>query len=136
LGICASTIASQVLGIELSLESSLDARENAKANGCHNVTILPGDVGKVLEENIRQNRYPLPDVVMVDPPRVGLDAVAIRHLLALKAAKILYVSCNPATQAMNIQTLCESGYHLKLLQPVDQFPQTPHVENIAILERE
>lgn len=133
LGICASLTASQVLGIELSPESSLDARENAKANGRENVTILTGDVAKVLAEIRENNRFPLPDLVVVDPPRSGLDPSAIRHLQELKSPKILYISCNPATQAENIRNLPE--YRLKLIQPVDQFPQTPHVENIAILER-
>lgn len=135
LGICASQVASQVVGVELSPESSLDARENAKANGCENVSILTGDVAKVLEEIRTKNSYPLPDVVMVDPPRAGLEPSAIRHLLDLKAPKIVYVSCNPATQAANIGVLVQEGYQLQQVQPVDQFPQTAHVENIALLVR-
>jgi 23S rRNA (uracil1939-C5)-methyltransferase len=128
LGICAARQARHVIGIELSPESALDARENVKANGLHNVQILEGDVGKVLASLAGQ-----PDVVMVDPPRSGLDAKAIEHLLNIKAPKLLYISCNPITQAANLEQLIGGGYRLEALQSVDQFPQTMHVENIAVL---
>lgn len=133
LGIAASKLASQVVGVELSPESSLDARENVKINQCDNVAILTGNVPEVLSKIRQENSHPLPDVVIMDPPRAGLDAPALRHLRELLPPKILYVSCNPATQASNIEELCEAGYRLILIQPVDQFPQTPHVENIAVL---
>ncbi|MCE5315816.1 MAG: 23S rRNA (uracil(1939)-C(5))-methyltransferase RlmD [Parachlamydia sp.] len=135
LGIAASQLASQVIGIELSLESSLDAKTNAQMNGCENVTILPGNVPDVLAKIRQEKSHPLPDLVIVDPPRAGLGPDALRHLAELSAPKILYVSCNPVTQSADIQVLCEAGYHLTLLQPVDQFPHTPHVENIAVLIR-
>ena len=76
-----------------------------------------------------------PDVVVVDPPRAGLDAKALKHLLDIKAPILTYISCNPATQAANLDALIKGGYRLKAVQPVDQFPQTVHVENIVILER-
>lgn len=135
LGIAASQLASQVIGIELSLESSLDAKTNAQMNGCTNVTILPGSVPDVLEKIRNEKSHPLPDVVIVDPPRAGLGPDALRHLIELFPPKILYVSCNPFTQSADIQVLSEAGYRLVLIQPVDQFPHTPHVENIAILVR-
>lgn len=135
LGIAASKLASQVIGIELSLESSLDAKTNAQINGCSNVTILPGSVPEVLEKIRKEKSHPLPDVVIVDPPRAGLGPDALRHLTELLPPKILYVSCNPLTQSEDIQVLSEAGYRLVLIQPVDQFPHTPHVENIAILVR-
>ncbi len=72
---------------------------------------------------------------MIDPPRAGLEPKAMEEILHLNPAQILYISCNPLTQAENISTLTAHGYRLRCLQPVDQFPQTPHVENIAILER-
>ncbi len=127
LGLFASHKAKKVVGIELSADSALDARENAKANGCDNVTILTGDVGKVLQGLEK------PDLVMVDPPRAGLDAPALAHLKALQAERMLYISCNPKTQAENIRELTD--YRVVAIQPVDQFPQTPHVENIVVLER-
>lgn len=135
LGIAASKLASQVIGIELSLESSLDAKANAQMNGCSNVAILPGSVPEVLQKIRQEKSHPLPDVVIVDPPRAGLGPDALRHLTELLPPKILYVSCNPLTQSADIQVLSEAGYRLVLIQPVDQFPHTPHVENIAILVR-
>jgi 23S rRNA (uracil1939-C5)-methyltransferase len=132
LGICLAKRVKEVIGIELSRESVLDARENVKENRLLNVTIKAGDVGNVLEELAKESSKK-PDAVMVDPPRAGLDSKAIKHILDLKAPKLLYISCNPKTQAMNLEPLLEAGYQLQLVQPVDQFPQTMHVENIAFL---
>lgn len=135
LGICASYYAKQVIGIELSPESSLDARTNAKNNQIENITTLTGAVNNVINQRRKTDPLPLPDVIMVDPPRAGLDPEVISQLLEINAPKLLYISCNPATQAQNIAKLVEGGYHLKAIQPVDQFPQTVHVENIAVLEK-
>ena len=77
----------------------------------------------------------LPDLIIVDPPRTGLDEAALIHLRSLSPKEILYVSCNPETQAANIHNLTQGGYTLVQLQPVDQFPHTPHIENIALLRR-
>jgi 23S rRNA (uracil1939-C5)-methyltransferase len=133
LGICAAKLAKQVVGIEISPEAALDARENAKINGVDNIEILTGDVGKVLHQIKRDGTHPLPDIVMVDPPRAGLDSKAMQSLLELRPAKILYISCNPLTQAANVAELQQDGYSVECIQPVDQFPQTPHVENIVVL---
>ncbi len=132
LGICAAKRAKKVIGIELSPEAVLDARENVKNNGLNNIEIIAGDVGKVLTELIAENKG-RPDVVMVDPPRAGLDPKAIKNLLEIKAPTLLYISCNPSTQVTNVQELINGGYRLDVVQPVDQFPQTIHVENIAVL---
>ncbi|KIC70974.1 23S rRNA (uracil(1939)-C(5))-methyltransferase RlmD [Candidatus Protochlamydia amoebophila] len=132
LGICSAKYVKEVIGIELSRESVLDARENVKENGLSNVTIKSGDVGQVLEALSQENSLK-PDVVMVDPPRIGLDAKAIKHILDLKAPKLVYISCNPKTQVMNLGPLIDGGYQLQIVQPVDQFPQTVHVENITLL---
>lgn len=134
LGICLAKRVKQVIGVELRPESALDARNNAKRNECSNVTIVSGAVRYVLGQ-IEERSLPSPDVVMVDPPRPGLDPQALKHLLQLKAPKILYVSCNPHTQAGNIAELLQNGYKLTAVQPVDQFPHTYHVENVAVLER-
>lgn len=133
LGLCAAKLAKNVIGIELSPESVIDANENIKFNQVPNIEILKGDVGQVLAKLLSENAQH-PDVVMVDPPRAGLDPKAIEALLKIKARKLLYISCNPSTQASNIDVLIQGGYRLKTIQPVDQFPQTLHVENIAILE--
>ena len=135
LGLCAARHAKEVIGIEINPDSVVDARENVKINQVSNFSIRKGDVGAILAELKKENR-PSPDVVFVDPPRVGLDAQALRHLIELKAARIVYISCNPLTQAANLETLIqEGGYVLEAVQPVDQFPQTIHVENIVVLNR-
>ena len=134
LGICAAQKAHYVLGIEISEESSLDARTNAKANGLKNIKIVTGSVRSVIDELKKNNELPLPDVVMLDPPRVGLDKETLEHLGALKPKKILYISCNPLTQVENIISLQKMGYQIIEIQPVDQFPHTAHIENIVVLK--
>lgn len=134
LGMAASRFAKQVIGIELSPEAVIDAQENAERNGIQNVEILQGDVGQVLTQLLARPNSIRPDAVLVDPPRAGLDPLAIHHLKTLKAPKIVYISCNPLTQAQNVEELLQAGYVLKKLQPVDQFPHTYHIENIALLE--
>jgi 23S rRNA (uracil1939-C5)-methyltransferase len=124
--------AKKVIGIELSPESALDARENVKHNHLSNVSIHTGDVGRLLP-TLLQDQQLYPDVVMVDPPRAGLDSRALEHLLAIKAPLLTYISCNPTTQAANLEFLVKAGYRLRAVQPVDQFPQTVHVENIVVL---
>lgn len=136
LGLCASRRAKQVVGIEMSPEAALDARTNATISGLDNVTILTGTVGHVLNQIGNYEHFPPPYAVLVDPPRMGLDKDALEQILKLKAKLIVYISCNPATQAANIEELCANGYGLKAMQPVDQFPQTIHIENIAILEKQ
>lgn len=134
LGLSIAKHVKQVIGIELSPESALSASNNAKRNGFQNVTIMSGAVRHALLQ-IPEKKLPPPDIVIVNPPRSGLDPLAIENVLALNAPKILYVSCNPVSQAKNIEYLMQKGYQLKKVQPVDQFPQTYQVENIAILEK-
>ncbi len=131
LGLIMAKKAKQVIGIELSPEAVLDARENAKINGCENIEFYKGDVGKVLSTE----PLPEPDIIACDPPRAGLDKKALETIGALKAQKIVYVSCNPRTQADNVDELIKMGYHIKAVQPVDQFPHTIHMENIVLLCR-
>jgi 23S rRNA (uracil1939-C5)-methyltransferase len=134
LGLCSAKLARKVIGIELSYESSLDARTNAKENGCSNIEIITGSVPEVLARIRKEQSHPDPDAVIVDPPRAGLDPLAIQQLRELSPSKILYISCNPATQAVNIAELL-TEYRLTIISPVDQFPQTAHIENIAVLEK-
>lgn len=131
LGLCLAKQVREVIGIELSPESSLDARENAKANQLENISILTGDVGHLLPTLLEEKRRP--DAVLVDPPRVGLDMKALKNVIEAKAPVLTYISCNPATQVANLDLLIQGGYRLKAVQPVDQFPQTSHVENILVL---
>lgn len=135
MGLAAARRVRQVVGIELSHESVLDARHNAAVNGITNATFYPGDVAVVLSDLLQHNKIDKPDLVIVDPPRAGLGEKAIVHLLALASDKIVYVSCNPISQAADCALLAAGGYEVVALQPVDQFAQTVHIENIALLKR-
>ena len=135
LGICIAKQAKQVIGIEIAPESTLDAKSNAEANQCSNITFLTGSVPIVLKQIHQEKTYPPPDAVVVDPPRAGLDRHSIEQILDLHPETILYISCNPVSQAENVKELLAGNYVLKTVQPVDQFPQTPHIENIIVLKR-
>lgn len=128
--------AEKVTGIELNPHAVFDAEENKAINGVSNLEVICGDVGKTLATLRKSEGFRPPDVVVVDPPRCGLDNTAIEHILALGPKKILYISCNPKTQAENIYLLHQAGYKLTDIQPVDQFPHTLHTENIAVLARD
>lgn len=125
----------EVVGIEVSPESALDARTNASLNGIKNYSVLCGDVRHVLKSVFDDKLVSPPDILIIDPPRAGLDARALLHVLAFQVPKIVYISCNPKTQAADAEKIIAAGYVLKAIQPVDQFPHTVHIENIIILER-
>lgn len=133
LGMAAAPHVRRVVGIELSEDAVWDARDNAAFNDLRNIEFVAGDVAKVLGARVMEGT---PDLVIVDPPRAGLGEAAIQQLLRLKAGRILYVSCNPKTQAADCAVLCAQGYRLMALQSVDQFAHTIHVENIALLKIE
>lgn len=135
LGIAAASRAKYVIGIELQPESVLDARANIELNQLKNIEIIQGDVGKTLKKLQEEESVPYPDLIMVDPPRAGLDSLALSLIKTIAPQTILYISCNPETQAANIKVLCDSGYFISALQGVDQFPHTFHVENIAVLRK-
>lgn len=132
LGLIASPFVSQVIGVEISPEACLDARENARLNGCDNVEIFCGPVSELLKS---KEKFPSPSIILLDPPRQGLDALAIQEIVDLSPERIIYISCNPKTQARDVLLLSSLGYKLMKLQPVDQFPETPHIENVALLCR-
>ncbi|MBX2979805.1 MAG: 23S rRNA (uracil(1939)-C(5))-methyltransferase RlmD [Flavobacteriales bacterium] len=123
--------AKHVAGVELVPESVADARVNAALNGITNVSFTSGDMKKVMDAEfvLRNGR---PDVVVTDPPRAGMDEPVVRHLLELAPPRIVYVSCNPATQARDLAILNDS-YRIDFVQPVDMFPHTYHVENVVRL---
>lgn len=129
-GLSVAHAAREVVGVEINPHAVFDANVNKEVNGIENFAIYKGDVGEVLE---KLKGHEKPDLVIVDPPRVGLDARAIKNILNLSPKEILYISCNPQTQADNIKILQQSGYKLSQIQPVDQFPHTAHVENIVLL---
>ena len=121
----------KVVGIEYVEEAIADARENARINGFDNCTFYAGDMAKVLTDDfVKANG--LPDVVITDPPRAGMHPDVVAQLLRMQPARIVYVSCNPATQARDLALLAEK-YEVGVLQPVDMFPHTQHVENVAAL---
>lgn len=136
LGMAMAARAKKVTAIELNPHACFDAESNKELNQLSNLEILCGDVGKKLEELQRRPDFTSPDLIVVDPPRTGLDEPALTQLKALCSDEILYVSCNPATQAANIQNLVQAGYLLSQIQPIDQFPHTPHIENIVLLKRQ
>ena len=122
-----------VSDIELVAAAIEDAARNAQANGITNCTFLPGEVRHVLPDLLA--RGVRADVVVADPPRAGFHPKALRSLAVLGARRIVYVSCNPATLARDLATLCAAGYRLTAVQPVDMFPHTPHIEVVVRLER-
>jgi len=123
--------AKHVAGVELVPESVADARLNAELNGITNVSFTSGDMKKVMDAAFVQ-RNGRPDVVVTDPPRAGMDEPVVRHLLELAPPRIVYVSCNPATQARDLAILNDT-YRIDFVQPVDMFPHTYHVENVVRL---
>jgi 23S rRNA (uracil1939-C5)-methyltransferase len=123
----------RVIGIEYVAEAIEDANQNAMINGIGNVEFIYGDCREVLTPDFIASKGK-PDVIIVDPPRSGIHEDVIQTILNCYPRKIVYVSCNPATQARDIQ-LMSSLYSTTRMQPVDMFPHTYHVENVALLER-
>lgn len=124
--------AKMVVGIEYVDEAIVNAKENSKLNGISNTRFYAGDMAKVFTADfIRQNGRP--DIVITDPPRAGMHDKVIEQLISIAPKRIVYVSCNPATQARDI-TLLDTDYKVVKVQPVDMFPHTHHVENVVLLE--
>jgi len=122
-----------VYGVEVAQAAVDDAARNAAANGIANCTFLAGEVRFVLPELIAQGVTA--QVVVADPPRAGFHPKALATLARLAPARIIYVSCNPATLARDLGDLARAGYRVEWVQPVDMFPHTPHIEAVARLER-
>ena len=123
----------QVVGIEYVPEAIEDAKINSQLNGISNTLFYAGDMKDILTDDfIRQHGHP--DVIITDPPRAGMHPDVIQVILNAHPQRIVYVSCNPATQARDL-ALLDSSYKVATVQPVDMFPHTPHVENVVLLER-
>lgn len=120
-----------VVGIEYIEEAVVDARKNAELNGISNVEFYSGDLAKVLDDEFVE-KHGRPEVVITDPPRAGMHARVVEQVLNMRPEKIVYVSCNPSTQARDI-ALLDQHYKVAGVQPVDMFPQTHHVENVILL---
>lgn len=125
--------AGKVIGIEYVPEAIEDARHNADANGITNCSFFAGDMKDVLNEAFIA-RHGKPDVVILDPPRAGIHPDVARVILKAAPRRMVYVSCNPASQARDLAILCEN-YKITAVQPVDMFPHTMHVENVVALVR-
>ena len=133
IGIFVSPQAGKVVGIELIKEAIDDAVENAAMNGVNNATFFAGDVVDICNDAFFA-RHGQPDVIITDPPRAGMHEKLVNKLLEIAAPRIVYVSCNPATQARDL-ALLDQLYVVKRIQPVDMFPHTHHIENVVLLEK-
>jgi len=120
----------QVIGIESIDDAVSDARLNKSNNQIDNAEFYAGEVRSIFEEVVE--KHGKADVIIVDPPRAGLHKTAVELLINSKAPKIIYVSCNPATQARDLSLMAHQ-YHIKQYQPVDMFPHTYHIENVVEL---
>lgn len=132
IAIYVSDACKQVVGIEQIEAAIEDAKQNAALNNVTNAHFYCGDVRLLLNENLLQ-QHGKPDVVITDPPRAGMHEDVVKTLLQAAIKKIVYVSCNPATQARDLHLLSER-YSVEKIQPVDMFPQTMHIENVALLQ--
>ena len=110
-----------------------DALENAKLNEIDNAAFYAGDIRLAMRDLVE--RAGRPDVAVIDPPRAGLSQKVVRRIVEAAPKRIVYVSCNPTTLAPNAAQLVEAGWRLTTVRPIDMFPQTPHIECVALLER-
>jgi len=133
IGLSMAADAGEVWGVESVAAAIVDAEANAELNGISNARFRAADarlgIRPLLEEAGK------PDVVVIDPPRAGLSAKIVRRVLECEAKRIVYVSCNATTMAPNARQIADAGYRLTRVRPVDMFPQTPHIECVALLER-
>ena len=134
IGLTLARQAKEIWGLEIVESAVVDAEENARINGIHNAKFVAVDARLGITPLLE--RAGQPDLVIVDPPRAGLSKKVVRRLIEVDSPRIVYVSCNPTTLAPNVAQLVEDGgYKLVRVKPVDMFPQTPHVEAVALLER-
>ncbi len=123
--------AKKVYGVEIVEQAIKDAKENAKINNIKNVEFITGDTELILDKLINKQKI-LPNVIMVDPPRKGLDTRTVNNILKIKPNRFVYISCNPATMVRDLAKF-ESTYKIVKIQPVDMFPWTSHVECCSVL---
>ena len=125
--------AKKVIGIEYVPEAIEDAKVNSQLNGIDNTLFFAGDMKDILNDEFIE-QYGRPDVIITDPPRAGMHPDVVKTILRAAPHRIVYVSCNPATQARDLQEL-DAAYRVAEVQPVDMFPHTPHVENVVLLTK-
>jgi len=131
--------AKRVIGVEVAPQAIEDAKINAKINNIENVEFITGKAEEVLPKHFGKQSsmvYERPDIIVVDPPRKGCDKALLETIIATKPQKIIYVSCDSATMARDVKHLCDGGYQLQKVRPVDMFPMTVSVESVACLSRD
>ena len=133
IGLSLAARAREVVGVEIVEPAVADAIENARINDIVNARFYAGDIRLAMRELVETAGRP--DVAVVDPPRAGLSQKVVRRIIEAQPSRIVYVSCNPTTLAPNAAQMVEAGYTLVRVRPVDMFPQTPHIESVALLER-
>jgi 23S rRNA (uracil1939-C5)-methyltransferase len=133
IGLLMAPRAAEVWGLELIEAAIADAIAGARRNEIDNAHFFAGDVRLALRELVQ--RAGRPDLLVIDPPRSGLSQKVVRRIIEAGPRRVVYVSCNPTTLAPNAAQLVEAGYVLRRVRPVDMFPQTPHIECVALLER-
>jgi 23S rRNA (uracil1939-C5)-methyltransferase len=132
-GLSLASRAGEIWGLEIVEQAVANAITNAKRNGIRNARFFAGDVRLALRELVDEASRP--DVCIIDPPRAGLSQKVVRRVIEAAPRRVVYISCNPTTLAPNAAQLVEAGYALKRVVPVDMFPQTPHIECVALLDR-
>ncbi len=133
IGMVAAKHVKQVVGVELNADAVRDARINARRNKLENISFVQGDAGEYMVELANSGEHV--DVVLMDPPRAGSDLPFLNSLLTLSPSRVVYISCNPETQARDLRTLVHGGYRVTGIQPVDMFPHTQHIECVVCLKR-
>ncbi len=131
IGIIAARSAGQVLGVEINADAIRDAKENAALNSLHNIDFICADAGKYMVALAEEGRSA--DVLFMDPPRAGASKEFLQSAVKMGPKKIVYISCNIDTQQRDLHFLVHNGYRVQKLQPVDMFPYTEHIENVALL---
>lgn len=125
----------QVIGFETVESAITDAKINAELNKVSNVKFFTADLYKSFLSAVEENKLPKPDMVITDPPRAGMHINTVNDVISLSPKKIVYVSCNPTTQVRDIKLMVDAGYKLIKIRPVDMFPHTFHIENVALLQK-
>lgn len=134
IGIMLSPYVNKVIGVEIVPDAVDKAKENIRLNQRTNVELYLEDAKSFCRRQTQQE-LPSPDIIVIDPPRCGIQNKVLKYILRLAPKKIVYISCNPQTQFEECKQLVAEGYILKKMQPIDQFPHTSHIENIILLEK-
>lgn len=133
IGITLSEHAGEVIGVELNASAVRDAAQNARINDVKNIKFYCADAGDFMDDMVRSAQGA--DAVIMDPPRAGSTVKFLKSLVRLSPKKIVYISCNPETQARDLRHLINGGYKVRKIQPVDMFPHTSHIETVVLLTR-